>query len=149
MGLSLAIRGHVPQCQVLWGSALLPSGYSEDCAGKIEHLPFSLSFYFIALKLVSSQFSINKIFTTPKMDNIPKNVYIKYWCTMEKWETMIPLWGLCGKSLPMGEPWCGVWHQGSATGSAFLQAGAAQALLASAWSPHLQALLFSLLVGSG
>lgn len=68
---------------------------------------------------------------------------------MEKWETMIPLWGLCGKSLPMGEPWCGVWHQGSATGSAFLQAGAAQALLASAWPPHLQALLFSLLVGSG
>lgn len=75
MGLSLAVRGHAPQCQVLWGSALLPSGYSEDCAGKIEHLPFSLSFYFIALKLVSSQFSINKIFTTPKMDNIPKNVY--------------------------------------------------------------------------
>lgn len=83
---------------------------------------FSLSFYFIGLKLLSSQRSIEKIFTMPKMDSIP--------------------------ILPMGEPWCGIWHQGSATGSAFLQAGAVQALLTSAWPPHLQALLFSLLVGS-
>lgn len=89
-----------------------------------------------------------KIFTAPKMDSIPKNVY-KVWCTIEKWETVIPLWGLCRKNLRMGEPWCGVRHQGSAIGSAFLQEGAAQALLASACPPHLQALLFSLLVGSG
>lgn len=60
----------------------------------------------------------------------------------------LPVWGLDGKSLPAGEPQHGGWHQGP-KGLPFGTQVLPQALLASASSPHLLALLFSPLVASG
>lgn len=57
LGLSLAIRGHGSQCQALWGSALLPSEYYEECAGKMGHLYRALAFPSILLPWNYSQTS--------------------------------------------------------------------------------------------
>lgn len=66
-----------PHCQSLWGSVLLPSGYSGEDAGKVGHL-FRGAFL-VALKSHSSQarvrFNTNSASPAPKIDNTLINVY--------------------------------------------------------------------------